>query len=87
MWKRLLEKARSVTQESNSVVEGAKEWTLREMTRKIPLGITVPSGEISLPYPPRSIGCAQQVEFITKMRVLASGIADLAFNHSPKEKI
>lgn len=32
------------------------------------------------------MGCAQQVEFIMKMTILASGIGDLAFNHSPQGK-
>lgn len=51
--------------------------------RKIPLGIMVTWGEIALHDPPRSIGHAQQVEFITKTHILASGIGDLALNHSP----
>lgn len=54
---------------------------------KIPSDVTVTGGKISLLYLPRSIGCAQQVEFIMKTSVLASGIGDLAFNHSPREKI
>lgn len=81
-WKRPLETACSaiMTQENNAEMEGAREWTSRGMTRKIPSDGIVTGRQTSLLYPPRSMGCAQQVEFIMQR------LGDLAFNHSPREK-
>lgn len=69
-----------MTQENNAEMEGAREWTSRGMTRKIPSDGIVTGRQISLLYPPRSMGCAQQVEFIMQR------LGDLAFNHSPRGK-
>lgn len=68
-----------MTPESNAVLEVGRD------NKKIPSDVIVTWREISF-YPPRSRGCAQQVEFITKTSVPASRIGDLAFNHSPREK-
>lgn len=61
-------------------------WRWVGITRKIPSDVIVTWREVCFFYPPRSRGCAQQVEFITKTSVPASRIGNLAFNHSPREK-
>lgn len=87
-WERPLETACSaiVTQENNAEMEGAREWAFRVMMRKIPSDGIVTWGQISLLYPPRSMGCAQQVEFIMRGLALPAGLVTWHSTTLPKKK-